>query len=258
VHTIPTKVPIEDHELRVAADSENNLYAFWQGTDGMPYLAYSRDHAATWSTPVMVGFSGLTGMDFPALSAGAPGRVAFAYVGTMSPHPYNNSAPQSLAPQLGQPATVPGLAWYPYIGETTDAFDPHPTVVTVVAGNPTDPIARGQCGRTRCDGITDFIEMQTAPDGRPWAAFADACTKSCATDPNGTDTYTGTGGAPAPGFAGTISNGPSLEGGMLSPLPPAPSAVSGSDADSNPPASSATTDHALGYSDALADAPRSG
>ncbi|MHB8586922.1 MAG: sialidase family protein [Thermoplasmatota archaeon] len=234
IRTVSTSVKIEDHELRVAVDTAGNVYAFWQAPDGLPYLSVSKDKGADWSTPQMVGFKGLTGMDFPAIAAGAPGRIAFAYVGTVSPGPYNHTGNQPVTAQLAQPANIPGLAWYPYIGFSLNALDPSPTVVTVTAGAPNDPVARGQCGRTRCDGIGDFIDLQMGPDGRPWAAFADACTKACATNANATDNYQGTGGAYAPGFVGTISTGPSLLlNGTLAPLAATAGAASTTNSDAS-------------------------
>lgn len=43
-----------------------------------------------------------------------------------------------------------------------------------------DRLDRGPCGPTRCDWVGDFIDVQIAPDGTPWAAYADLCDEGCA------------------------------------------------------------------------------
>lgn len=211
LYAVSETVRISGHELRLAVDDEGTVYAFWQGADGLPYLAFSQTEGTTWSEPLMVGFPGLTGMDFPSIAAGAAGHVAFAYVGTNYTDPYNLNETHDAEPETwGENRT-----WNGYIGVITDATSPTPTVVTVTAHDPLDPIGRGFCGRGRCPGNGDFLDIVIDVEGRPWAAFVDACNDECAL-PNGTENQGG-----GRGFVGTLETGPSLRmpGALLEPLP---------------------------------------
>lgn len=210
-------------DAAIAVDEAGNVYGFWQGDDGLPYLTHTTDAGATWSPARMVGFPGLTGMDFPAIAAGGPGKIAFAYAGTSYPKPYEVEGDEALTAQVADPRDIADFLWFPYVGVLTDALDDNSTIVTITAAAEGDPITRGQCGRTRCDGIGDFLSIEIGPDGRPWAAFADACTDACAAPDGQKNNYQGSGGVSAPGFVGTLARGPALRGDAaeLAPLPEA-------------------------------------
>lgn len=220
---VSTDVDAWGHEVRVAVDEGGNVYAFWQGDDGLPYLAASTDQGATWTKARNVAFANLTGMDFPSIAAGAAGHVAFAYAGTSYPKPYEVEGDDALTPQLAQPVDIAEFTWHAYVGVSTNALDENATFVTVTAGAPGDPISRGECGRIRCDGLGDFLSITIGPDGRPWAAFADACVDDCAKPDGQENTFQGSGGTDAPGFVGTLARGPALRGNAseLAPLPEA-------------------------------------
>ncbi|HWG90563.1 MAG TPA: sialidase family protein, partial [Candidatus Thermoplasmatota archaeon] len=165
------KVAPHSHEVATAADEAGNVYAFWIGEDRLPYLAVSTDQGATWTEAVMVAPPGVGTTDYPAIAAGAAGRVAFAYYGTAAAKEYG--------------AMEDGDTWNGYIGVITDALTPGFTVATAPVNDPADPLARGVCGATRCDGpesngVGDFIDIVIGPDGRPWAAMVDVCDAGCA------------------------------------------------------------------------------
>lgn len=205
VHTIAED---EIHGLHVdmAVDEAGNVYALWEN-DGLPWFAASVDHGATWTAPLMVAAPGVTMIKFNAIAAGAPGKVAFAYVGTTIPDA--TSLPGSeCGPLPAFPCTEPeewaNATWNAYVGVIEDALAAAPVIQTVTANDPADPLARGSCGG-RCHGMTDFIDVQIGPDGRPWASFVDVCVAECVTDP----------AVPHDGnlgLAATLLTGPALRG----------------------------------------------
>lgn len=213
--------PISDHELHglhvdMAVDEAGNVYALWE-ENGLPWLATSVDHGATWTEPVNVAAPGVTAIKFIAIAAGAPGKVAFAYVGTTLPGGYGN-------PQ-GECGALPAFpceeheawadaTWNAYVSVIQDALAPSLVIQSATANNPADPLARGECAG-RCHGMTDFIDVQIGPDGRPWASFVDVCIAECVTDPS--VHFDGN-----LGLAATLLSGPALRGDAaeLSVIPP--------------------------------------
>ncbi len=220
VVSISKDAPNTGLHVDVAVDEADNVYAIWE-SKGLPFYAYSKDHGATWSTAVGVAAPDVTATKFNAIAAGAPGKVAFAYVGTTQPGGYKNPAPTCGAlPALpcDEPDAWKNATWNAYIGVMTDALNPNATIQTVTANDPMDPLSRGACG-DRCHGMTDFIDIAIDGDGRPWAAFVDVCTQKCVTDP--TVPYD-----VDVGFAGTLQEGPALRGNAtaLAPILPPPAA----------------------------------
>ena len=206
VGIISASRPLHALHVDMAVDEAGNVYALWE-SDHLPYFASSTDHGATWSEAVMVGAPGLTMMKFNAIAAGAPGKVAFAYVGTT--HEDAPSLPQGECGALPAfPCTEPeewaGATWNAYVGVIEDAFAEDLAIQTVTANPIADPIARGACSG-RCNGMTDFIDIAIDVEGRPWASFVDVCVAECRTD------------ASVPfdgnlGIAATLVRGPALRG----------------------------------------------
>lgn len=201
--TVSSDTGVQGHEVRVAADLADNLYAFYIGADGLPYLGVSTDHGQSWRTPIMVAPPGVTATSFPAVYAGAEGKVAVAYIGLTDVEGYD-AAPEN-------------MSWNAYLTVVYDALAEDPLLATVLANDPADPIARGPCGNTRCGGLGDFIDLTIDPEGRPWAAFADMCRAECL-EPGAAENAGGT-----IGFTGTLLQGESLMGplalGKLAALP---------------------------------------
>lgn len=185
-HVIDATVGVQAHEVRIAADDADNVYAFWIGADDLPYLSISRDHGVTWEGPHQVGPPDLTAAGRPAIAAGAEGNVVVAYIG--------------MTVEGGRQDPAQEMAWYAYMGVLYDAHEGDPTVFTVKAKE--DPIDIGRdCASARCGGIGDFIDATVDRDGRPWAAFGDQCTEGCEDGLDGNV-----------GFVGTLDTGKSMLG----------------------------------------------
>lgn len=199
-----------NHEVAVAVDEADNVYAFWIGADGLPYFSASFDKGETWSEADMVAPPGVTATDFPTIVGGGDGQVAFAYVGTTHPDGYETYDDED------ETAT---MTWNGYIGLIHDTREDALEVATVTANDPADPLFVGMCGGIRCGGFGDFIDIAIDPEGRPWAAFGDSCHDKCLKDQTNDDRDLM--------FIGTLESGRSLRGtGLLSILPPVADATS--------------------------------
>ncbi|MFN2543828.1 MAG: sialidase family protein [Actinomycetota bacterium] len=151
-----------DHEAAVVADTKGNLFYMWMGLDRLPWLAVSRDHGATWSSPLMIGAPGVNEAWGPALGIDPDGRVSVAYMGT-------SGSPG--APWTGDYANV---AWFGYVAVIPKPLDTRPLIFSAATSSASRPFVKGTCGPDRCDPVLDFIDVQSATDGSAWAAFVDA------------------------------------------------------------------------------------
>lgn len=212
--TISEDVASPGHEVAFATDDEGNAYAFWMSDDEQPYLAVSTDGGSTWDDPMKVAPPGLTIARFPTVAATGDGGVAVAYVGTTSTEDQADMDADD--------------TWNAYITTTLDATAEDPVFTTVTVNDPADPIARGPC-QGRCTppsggALGDFIDIVIDDDGRPWAAFVDACTEDCAKE-DGEEIDRGL------GLVGTFQQGPSLDGGALPALGQGSAQESGDETD---------------------------
>ena len=213
--------PGDGHDLDIAIDEENNWHAVW-AREGHVWYAYSRDLGDSWSEPRKVSGPGVTATMFSAVAAGAPGKVAIAYVGTTIEGGYEGKTEgnEGIAGNLfGQPEAPDweNATWNGYLAVIEDAFNDG-AMQTVTVNDPADPFARGLCGRTRCHGMNDFLDVVIDESGRPWAAFVDVCSPACAAEAGMDFDF-------PMGTMGTLVQGPALRGpaGALAPLlPPAP------------------------------------
>ena len=193
---------IRGHDVEIAADAKDNLYAFFIAGNGLPHLAISKDHGRTWAPPINVAPPSLTASKFNAIAANAEGKIAFSYLGTTHPGGFKNA----------DEAQWEGALWHGYIGVMVDALAPNPITLTTMVDSDKDPMAKGSCAG-RCSGMGDFFDIQIDPQGRPWTAFVDVCTEKCASGGQHDGNQ---------GVTGTLATGPALtaEGGALPALPP--------------------------------------
>jgi len=152
----------------VASDTAGNLYyVWWDNVHHLPYLSISRDHGATWSTPLMFSPPGVFEVNFPTITAGDPGKIAITFPGTM----VNDQSD-------------PTRPWNSYVVVSTNALSSNPLFLSNIANDPNDPIYRGWCDG-RCGGMFDFLDIQVSPrNGTVWASAVDGCTGDCVTNPN--------------------------------------------------------------------------
>lgn len=142
-----------------AADEAGNVYLAWaesheDGKDMAVYLSASMDDGRTWGKPVRVD-DGTGSKVFPAIAAGAPGKVAVAY--------YESD-------EDAYPADVKdGSAWNVTLAWTGEALSPVPTWTRGTLSNSTarhGPICPDGTG---CQGDREFLDyfaLKAFPDGR--------------------------------------------------------------------------------------------
>jgi hypothetical protein len=198
---------IPDHESAVATDSDGNVYYTWMDAKmRLPYLAVSRDQGATWSKPIPIGPPGLKEGNLPTIDASAPGKVAIAYLGSEN-SPGGPDWPEEppcspIALECPYPPEYEKVTWNGYMTMTANALAKRPVFYTSTINDKKDPLIRTTCGPGRCRATYDFIDIEIAPDGTPWAAFVDGCITVCITE------------APrnqgAEGLAGRLVGGPPL------------------------------------------------
>ncbi|HVF06149.1 MAG TPA: sialidase family protein [Frankiaceae bacterium] len=149
----------------VAVDAKGNLYYLWvEATERTPYLSVSRNGGRTWSKPVMVAPKGVQATNLATLDVGAPGKIAIAYYGTTDEED-------------------PEHGWSGYIASGIDVLTTRPTFYTATVNDPRNPLKMGNCGTpggsNRCGRVLDYIDVEIAPNGQPWATFVDACAATC-------------------------------------------------------------------------------
>lgn len=143
----PTGTATSGTNLKLAVDDAGNLYASWTA-NGLLYLAISRDHAQSWSAPMMVAAPGTHDVQRPAITAGAAGQVALTYYATATPTAELASA---------------------YLTQTADALDAQPLFYSGALNPPAAPIYHDY-GLTGGSPRTDFIgAAYDAPGTGAWA-----------------------------------------------------------------------------------------
>lgn len=170
-----------NHDASVAVDAAGNAYFFWLGDESLPYLSVSRDSGERWSSPVRVEAPGVTAANFQEIVAGAPGQIAFLYIGTSVPGGFR-----------ADPAAYQDARWNAYVGFSLDALSARPVFATATVNPPSDPLRRGDCAH-RCwvdrgftgrgearDGMYDFLDIDLSPaTGDVWVSLVDLCNNEC-------------------------------------------------------------------------------
>lgn len=189
---------VSPQDPAVAVDAEGNVHYVWQADDGHLYLASSTDGGATWSPERDILAPGLTAALVPTIAAGDAGRVAIGYYASNVTGGYE-----------AEDEVMATATWDGYLAVITDALAPQPTILTTRVNPADDPLVKGPCGPGRCPGVYDFMDVVIDSQGRPWAAFVDACIDECAAAAGTADDNTGGGGL---GLVATLARGPALRG----------------------------------------------
>jgi hypothetical protein len=143
----PTGTLTSGTNVKLALDDAGNLYAEWTA-GALLYMAISRDHAQSWSAPMMVAAPGVGNIQRPAIAAGAAGHVALTYYGSSDPTAERTTA---------------------YITQSEDAIDSQPLFYSGALNPPSAPIFHDG-GLTGGSPRTDFIGGQFDARGdRFWA-----------------------------------------------------------------------------------------
>ncbi len=157
------------HDGAVATDAAGHVYYFWLDSKGFPRLAVSQDDGVTWGASLNVTAPGVTAAKFPAITAGADGRIAFYYVGSTVKGGFDANA-----------TVMANATWSGYAGFSLNATQEDPVFATVTIHPAADPLKRGDCGG-RCGGMFDFFDIQVNPKtGQVWASAVDLCNDACA------------------------------------------------------------------------------
>jgi hypothetical protein len=186
--TVPGE-KINGGDPSVAVDKKDNLYFMWEDADRKVKLATSTNHGKTWHKPLDVTAPGVQQTNLATLTVGAPGKVAFAYMGTTSDD------------KTG--------FWNGYLASGVDVLTNHATFYSASVNDPRHPLKTTGHGATpcgdpqRCGRILDFLDVEIAPNGQPWGAYVDACAAQC--EKTGIESY-----ADNDGMAGTLVGGPRL------------------------------------------------
>jgi hypothetical protein len=182
-YTIPgSSEPTDGFDPSAATTPDNTLYESWSGANFHPFVALSKTHGSSWSTPV--DLSGtmnppIVSSTFQAMTAGDNGRAAVAYLGSTTG---------------GNPFTTSWHGvWDLYVSYTYDGGTTWSTVKAT-----TDPVQRGYlcAGGTSCSAgrnLLDFMDANLTKDGRVVVGYADGCINACAaaggTEAQSTDAY---------------------------------------------------------------------
>lgn len=163
-YTIPNVGPGDTGAAELRTDARGNLYLAWSNP-GNPnpnsgyapakvYMATSRNGGRTWSGPLEVLAPGVQGIRTHfGFDVGAPGHVAFSYLGT----------------------TAGRKGFDGYITETADAFSRRPLFWSGLVNSPSEvPLDNGGKGSSNGLGL-DYVSVAIGPDGTPWASFWDDC-----------------------------------------------------------------------------------
>jgi len=199
----------------VATDTDSNAYNVWVGENQGVYMSRSIDSGETWEqTSIRISPVEVISATFPHTSAGDPGRIAIAYLGSEN------------ASALGQP-DLDGNPWngnahytpsnvthYLYVTFSLNALDEDPIFHTQRIS--ADPVQVGSIclnsGDCRSDdggsnrNLLDFNDLHIDLEGRVYIGFADGCTGTCA---SGNET-TSANSRDRLGSVYYLANGPSL------------------------------------------------
>jgi hypothetical protein len=171
-YSIPQPSPSRGFDPSLTTTPDNTLYESWaRAGDYHPVVAKSTDHGAHWSTPVDLAATvspALVASTFQAMTSGANGRVAVAFlgtaVGTSGVTPFDNG--------------YHGV-WYLYVSFSYDGGQ----TWTTVNATPSDPVQRGCIwdggGSNVCRNLLDFMDASVTKDGRVVVSYADGCVNTC-------------------------------------------------------------------------------
>ncbi|HVL88008.1 MAG TPA: sialidase family protein [Candidatus Thermoplasmatota archaeon] len=191
----------------IATDSAGNAYLVYPGLDNLLYVSVSTDAGRTWSKPIRASPPQVTGTVFSVITAGEPGRVAIAYLGTDADTSRWGGNGHPPSPENADESTV----WHFYLTMSENALDADPLFVSQRVTPEDDPVQIGcvwqSGGGNPCRNLLDFIGM-TQHEGRPYVVFADGCDRCTSASESRLRRVT----------VAILEDGPGLLGGTLEAL----------------------------------------
>lgn len=145
----------------VDVDEDGNISYAWIGRDRHPYLSVSRDGGRSWSKPLDIAPPGLVFANLLTMDAGAPGHLAFLYMGTT-----DGDVSKS-------------RTWNGYMAVTTTGLGRSPRLYTAQMNAAEHPLKVGECGPGSCGDVLDFLDVVIDRTGVAWGTFSDACDEKC-------------------------------------------------------------------------------
>jgi hypothetical protein len=137
-----------------AVDSDGTLYAVWvDATKNTLRLAFSKNHAQSWSSSVVISAPKLAALRFGAVTVKSPGTIAIAYYGSPD-----------------------GKKFDGVVAESTDALDAAPTFTSVTVNDPASPLFSqgfdsGYANTLDGGDLIEFVQVRYAASGDVWASF---------------------------------------------------------------------------------------
>ncbi|HWG91650.1 MAG TPA: sialidase family protein [Candidatus Thermoplasmatota archaeon] len=146
-----------------AADDAGNVYVAWGENledETRIFMAASKDDGKTWNAPVRVDDGTNGSRVFPAIAAGADGKVAIAYYETATPgHPY----------EVGEEAV-----WNVTLAWTANATDEAPVFERATLSKAPARVGAICPNGAGCDSDREFLDyfaLKRIPDGRVGAVW---------------------------------------------------------------------------------------
>jgi hypothetical protein len=178
-------VPVPDgFNGRLSVDRSGNVYLVGIDARNLPVVTFARrpyqtakrKQPVTWRTPLEVQLPGVQHVHQVALAVGVPGQVAVAYVGSGD---QNGDDGGSSLFHTGGPH-------HGYLTMTDDVFAATPVFRSVQVdsaraallpyGFPAGRVPPGLANTSTTPSRADYIGVDVAPDGAPWAVFfKDTC-----------------------------------------------------------------------------------
>ena len=189
-----TGTPEPRKNSEVTADTDSNAYHVWTGADEGVYMSRSLDSGESWEQEsIRISPVNIISSVFPQTSAGDPGRIAIAYLGSQNDEMLNQTDIDG-NPWRGNAHYAPNnVTYHLYITFSLNALDENPIFYTYRVTD--DPVQVGaiclNSGDCRDIGgsnrnLLDFNDLHIDREGRVYVAYADGCTGECASNENAT------------------------------------------------------------------------
>jgi hypothetical protein len=156
----------------LAITPDGTVYLMWIDANWQPEFARSSNGGVSWSGPFAVPVTGLRSSVFPAIVAGANGKIAMQFYGTTDDATGWDHIPGN-APD--------SIRWNGYMAVVIDAGAATPTVAPIQVTSSTQPLQYGCLSKlgSCLDNIADYDGIDASADGHVFGVFIDGCLPGC-------------------------------------------------------------------------------